>query len=126
MRGTSSRDASLLLPLGGGDQYGPSRSRPPCRPWRRRSADPAAQPSPTPAPAVGCFEDWGTCCYGFFCTPCLFGDNSQALGRDWFENCFCWYCCGCLACLMTENRAKLRQAHGLKEAPLNDCLTYFL
>ena len=43
----------------------------------------------------------------------------------WFEACCMLYCCGCLACLMTESREKLRKVHGLEEAPCNDCCTYF-
>ncbi|CAF1413073.1 unnamed protein product [Rotaria sordida] len=69
----------------------------------------------------GCFDDWGTCCYGCWCTPCLFGSNAEKLDDS---DC-CAFCCvywlleGCYLCWLPHyfKRGKLRSIYNLREDP---------
>ncbi|CAF0784231.1 unnamed protein product [Rotaria sp. Silwood1] len=76
----------------------------------------------------GCFSDCGTCCYGYWCTPCLFGSNATKIdGKNCFLMC-------CLYGLLTSvylcwlphyfERQKLREKYNLKPNPsCGDCPT---
>ncbi|CAF1252769.1 unnamed protein product [Rotaria sordida] len=76
----------------------------------------------------GCFDDYSSCCYGFFCTPCLFGSNAKKIND---HNCF-FMCClysiltSCYLCWIPHlfQRQLLREKYNLKENPsCGDCLT---
>ncbi|CAF3118295.1 unnamed protein product [Rotaria socialis] len=67
----------------------------------------------------GCCDDWGICCYGFWCGPCLFSSNAKRLdGSNWCVNC-------CVFCTLGQvyqswllqyfKRQKLRKIYRLKE-----------
>lgn len=78
----------------------------------------------------GCFDDWGSCCYGCWCLPCLFGSNSEKI-----NDCNCvLMCCayGLLAnvylCWIPHmiQRQALREKYQLKANPsCGDCPTAF-
>lgn len=74
----------------------------------------------------GCTKDCGVCCYGYWCTPCLFGSNAKKL-ED--KNCFLMCCAyllltNCYLCWIPHmfQRKKLRQKYNLKEEPAGDCV----
>ena len=76
----------------------------------------------------GCLDDCETCCLGFFCTPCLFGQNAEKIDGS---NC-CLMCCiylllaECYLCWVPHymKRKDLRQKYGLREDPsCGDCPT---
>ncbi|CAF1359192.1 unnamed protein product [Adineta steineri] len=78
----------------------------------------------------GCADDWNSCCYGFWCTPCLFGSNAKKIDDS---NCFLM-CLGytCLAQFSTHwllhcmKQKSLRDKFNLREDPnCGDCLTTF-
>ena len=74
-----------------------------------------------------CFEDMETCCYGMWCTPCLFGDNIQSLDASGS----CPLCCisfwgvsqltGGPCLLSGPKRTKLRAAYGLPPSDVCCC-----
>jgi len=73
----------------------------------------------------GCCDDLGSCCYGYWCLPCLFGSNTEKIDDS---NCVlmcCAYCClaQCYLCWIPHwlKREKLRNKFGLKEDPCGDC-----
>jgi Cys-rich protein (TIGR01571 family) len=75
----------------------------------------------------GCTNDCGTCCYGYWCTPCLFGSNAEKIDD---QNCVLM--CGlylilaqCSLCWIPHyvERQKLRKKYNLKEDPCHDCPT---
>ncbi|CAF3229434.1 unnamed protein product [Rotaria socialis] len=75
-----------------------------------------------------CFDDCGTCCYGYWCAPCLFGSNAEKIDG---KNC-CLMCClyGVLAhfylCWVPHyfERQNLREKYNLEANPsCGDCLT---
>lgn len=67
----------------------------------------------------GCFDDWSSCCYGYWCLPCLFGTNAEKIND---QNC-CLMCCAyscltsCYLCWLPHifERKALREKHGLRE-----------
>jgi len=67
----------------------------------------------------GCCSDLSTCCYGCFCTPCLFGENVSKTSKD--SGCFpscCGYCLtrpGCCCFIHKPARIHFREAYGLQE-----------
>ena len=78
----------------------------------------------------GCFDDWGSCCYGYWCLPCLFGSNSEKI-----NDCNCVaMCCAysisasfylCWIPHMIERQA-LREKYQLRANPsCGDCPTAF-
>jgi Cys-rich protein (TIGR01571 family) len=76
----------------------------------------------------GCFDDWGSCCYGYWCMPCLFGSNAKKIDD---KNCV-GMCClysilaSCYACWIPHcfERKALRDKYNLREDPsCGDCLT---
>jgi Cys-rich protein (TIGR01571 family) len=67
----------------------------------------------------GCTKDCGICCYGFCCTPCLFGSNAKKIDD---KNCVLMCCVyGLLAniylCWVPHlfERRTLREKYNLKE-----------
>ncbi|MEW5313361.1 MAG: hypothetical protein WDW38_004934 [Sanguina aurantia] len=85
-----------------------------------------------------CCDDLGICLCGCFCTPCLFGYNTNALtGRDCCGAC-CLYSfftfCGCLCdgfCgdfmqdyVGARVRSQIRMKYGLMEDPCADFVTH--
>ena len=68
----------------------------------------------------------GTCCYGFWCLPCLFGSNAEKIDDSSCVGCCLLYWLASyfhLCCLPHMNkREKLRQKYGLQEEPCGDCL----
>ena len=89
----------------------------------------SAQQPPVPVPMVwttglfDCCDDMDTCCYGFWCLPCLFGQNVEAL-----DGSNCGLCCsafvlvsqlmGAACFLSAPKRTKLRQAYALPPTDL--------
>jgi Cys-rich protein (TIGR01571 family) len=77
----------------------------------------------------GCFKDCNTCCYGYWCTPCLFGSNAEKIDDS---NCVVMCCVYSLLaqfglCFIPHmmKRKKLREKYNLKEDPCADCPTTF-
>ncbi|CAF0725057.1 unnamed protein product [Adineta steineri] len=76
----------------------------------------------------GCCNDCGSCCYGFCCTPCLFGSNANKISG---KNCFLMCCAygllaNCYLCFIPHmmERQKMREKYNLKENPsCGDLLT---
>ncbi len=67
----------------------------------------------------GCCTDLSTCCYGCFCTACLFGENVRKTSNDsgFFAGC-CGYCltqAGCCCLVHKPARIRFREAYGLQE-----------
>ncbi len=82
-----------------------------------------------PGGLYNCFDDWRICCYGCWCTACLYGENAvQIDGSDYDEAC-CIYCCSgqtpCAVIPLIDNRRTLRLKYGLAEEPCDDCLVIF-
>ncbi len=75
----------------------------------------------------GCFDDINTCLCGFFCLPCLFGQNVEKIdGSNCVGCCLAYWCLGgYYLCWIPHlmKRKVLRQKYLLKEEPCNDCLT---
>jgi Cys-rich protein (TIGR01571 family) len=76
----------------------------------------------------GCFDDWGSCCYGYWCTPCLFGSNAEKISGSSCVGMCCLYSilASCYLCWVphTMERKKLREKYGLIENPsCGDILT---
>jgi len=73
----------------------------------------------------GCFDDCETCLCGYFCVPCLFGQNAEKIDNS---NC-CLMCCAytilasCYLCWVPHyiKRGDLRQKYDLREDPCHDC-----
>jgi len=76
----------------------------------------------------GCFDDIGICCYGLFCTPCLYGENVNKLnGVGCYMPCCQYYCLAGLSmccCVASPNRTMIRNKYGLAEEPCNDCCVH--
>jgi len=72
-----------------------------------------------------CFDDCGICCYGCWCTACLYGENAQQIdGSDYDDACFTYCFAGrnIFAWIpLTDNRRALREKYGLPEEPCDDC-----
>jgi len=67
----------------------------------------------------GCCSDLSTCCYGCFCTSCLFGETHSKTSKDagFFNGC-CGYCLtsgGCCCLVHKPARIRFREAYGLEE-----------
>eukprot|EP01024_Parvocaulis_polyphysoides_P030824 TRINITY_DN28029_c1_g2_i1.p4 TRINITY_DN28029_c1_g2~~TRINITY_DN28029_c1_g2_i1.p4 ORF type:complete len:125 (-),score=17.32 TRINITY_DN28029_c1_g2_i1:974-1348(-) len=76
-----------------------------------------------------CTKDCSVCCYGFFCLPCLVGENAEKIrGRGGVTTgcCFFWGALipGGYACVGRGVRRDLREKFGLPADPCNDCCTY--
>jgi len=72
-----------------------------------------------------CFDDCRICCYGCWCTACLYGENAQQIdGSDYDEACLIYCCSGNLVAGLSviDNRRALRYKYGLPEEPCDDCL----
>jgi Cys-rich protein (TIGR01571 family) len=75
-------------------------------------------------------DDCDSCCYGFWCEPCLFGSNANKIDGS---NCICMclaYTCladfGMCWLLHYMKRKSLRDKFNLREDPsCGDCLTTF-
>ncbi|CAF0752075.1 unnamed protein product [Adineta ricciae] len=72
----------------------------------------------------GCCNDGKTCCYGFCCTPCLFGSNAKKIDG---KNCFLMCCLYGIAssfylCCIPHyfERQNLREKYSLKEDSCGD------
>jgi Cys-rich protein (TIGR01571 family) len=73
-------------------------------------------------------DDCDSCCYGFWCEPCLFGSNANKIDGS---NCICMclaYTCladfGMCWLLHYMKRKSLRDKFNLREDPsCGDCLT---
>ena len=74
----------------------------------------------------GCFSDMNTCCYGFWCLPCLFGDNAEKIdGSNCIGMCLAYWCLlGCDLCWIPHlmKRKKLREKFNFKQETAKDCL----
>ncbi|CAF0759820.1 unnamed protein product [Adineta steineri] len=74
----------------------------------------------------GCFSDIKTCCYGFWCLPCLFGDNVEKIDGSSCVGCCLayWASSTCFLCWIPHmmKRKVLRQKYLLEEEPCHDCL----
>jgi Cys-rich protein (TIGR01571 family) len=77
---------------------------------------------------MDCCKDCGICVFGYFCLPCLFGQNAEKIDNS---SC-CGMCCvyilaaECYLCWVPHmmKRKRLREKYGLKENPeCGDCLT---
>jgi hypothetical protein len=55
-----------------------------------------------------------TCCYGFWCLPILYGENTNQIhGGGCFGHCCLYYCCTPFACFFAGgNRTDMRNMHG--------------
>ncbi|UJR19673.1 hypothetical protein I4U23_022808 [Adineta vaga] len=62
----------------------------------------------------GCMDGCSSCCYGFWCEPCLFGSNANKIDGS---NCVCM--CLAYTCL-AEYQYNLRE-----DPSCGDCLTTF-
>ncbi|CAF3442855.1 unnamed protein product [Rotaria socialis] len=61
-----------------------------------------------------CFDDCGTCCYGYWCAPCLFGSNAEKIDAHFY---LCWV-------PHYFERQNLREKYNLEANPsCGDCLT---
>ena len=73
-----------------------------------------------------CFDNIGTCCYGYLCTFCLIGDNGAKLGRSCFADCLISGLAASFLggdCIVTSSqRADIRRKANLKESCCGDCL----
>lgn len=71
-----------------------------------------------------CFNDCGLCCYGWCCTPCLFGENAEKIdGTNCVAAGLIWYLLtglGCCCVYHMGKRRTLRQRYGLEEG-CGDC-----
>ncbi len=75
----------------------------------------------------GCFDDCETCLCGYFCLPCLFGQNAEKIDNS---SC-CGMCCvytiltSCYLCWLPHyfKRENLRRKYNLREDPCNDLPT---
>ncbi|CAF0914199.1 unnamed protein product [Didymodactylos carnosus] len=69
----------------------------------------------------GCFDDMKTCLCGYFCLPCLFGQNAESIDGSSCVGMGILYCClqGCYACglLHMGKRQALRAKYNLAEEP---------
>ncbi|CAF0805604.1 unnamed protein product [Rotaria sp. Silwood1] len=67
----------------------------------------------------GCCSDVNICCYGCFCTACLFGENVHTVNPDaGFCGACCCYClteAGCCCLVHKPARIRFREAYGLEE-----------
>ncbi len=74
----------------------------------------------------GCFDDMGTCCYGCWCHPCLFGSNAEQIdGSSCVGMCllYCLLSPISLCCIPHMiKRTIMRQKYHLQEEPCNDCV----
>lgn len=90
------------------------------------------QPQPPPVQEVDwstalldCFEDPGTCCYGFWCGPCL---ACTVSGR--MKECYClplcdYVCEGCVPPAAYGLRVAMRNRYNIKGTVLNDiCVSW--
>jgi Cys-rich protein (TIGR01571 family) len=72
-----------------------------------------------------CFDDCDVCCYGWCCTPCLYGENAEKIdGSSCYGSCFIWWLLyeWDLCCLVhMGKREALRNRFGLQE-DCNDCV----
>ncbi len=76
-----------------------------------------------------CFDDCGICCYGCWCTSCLYGENAvQIDGSDYDDACWAFITSGRNPLAFVElmdNRRTLREKYSLPEEPCNDCTVIF-
>ncbi|CAF3774136.1 unnamed protein product, partial [Adineta steineri] len=67
----------------------------------------------------GCCSDLSTCCYGCFCTACLFGENVRKTSTDagFFGGCCGYFLtqAGCCCLVHKPARIRFREAYGLQE-----------
>ena len=75
----------------------------------------------------GCCGDCGTCFYGCFCFPCLYGSNySKVRGGGCFGPCvfhaLCLPCDSC--CNAPKLREDIRFKYNLEEAPASDFIVH--
>ncbi|CAF3737532.1 unnamed protein product [Adineta steineri] len=74
----------------------------------------------------GCFSDIKTCCCGFCCLPCLFGQNAEKIdGSSCVACCLAYWITGaCSLCWIPHmiKRKVLREKYLLKPDPCHDCL----
>ncbi|CAF0994514.1 unnamed protein product [Adineta steineri] len=76
----------------------------------------------------GCFDDWGSCCYGTWCTPCLFGSNAEKISDHHCVGMCCLYSilASCYLCWLPHwfERDQLRKNYDLRPNPAcGDALT---
>ncbi|PNW79274.1 hypothetical protein CHLRE_09g408800v5 [Chlamydomonas reinhardtii] len=87
------------------------------------------RPQPTPWKHRMCGDmcgDIGTCCYGLFCTPCLYGRNYAEFHDVGCCGACCLYCwCWCLSCCFaTDLRRSIRNKYNLAPDPCNDLIVH--
>lgn len=73
----------------------------------------------------GCFDDLGSCCYGFWCTSCLFGSNAEKIDNSSCIGMCCVYnillSCGICWIPHMMKRGDLRRKYNLRADPCDDC-----
>jgi len=73
-----------------------------------------------------CFDDWGICCFGCWCTACLYGENAVKIDGSDYDDACCTYCLSGQSAFgwipIVDNRRALRNKYGLVEEPCDDCL----
>jgi Cys-rich protein (TIGR01571 family) len=72
----------------------------------------------------GCCDDCSSCCYGCWCTPCLFGSNAEKIDDS---SCFLMCCAyfwlsSCYLCCIPHymKRKDLRNKYALRKDPCGD------
>lgn len=75
-----------------------------------------------------CFADWSTCCYGYWCLPCLYGETLEHFeGGGCCSPCCIYYllmsCC-CMSCFAGNSRKRIREKYSLPEEPCSDCCVH--
>ncbi|CAF2767555.1 unnamed protein product [Rotaria sp. Silwood2] len=70
-----------------------------------------------PKEIFDCCSDINICCYGCFCTACLFGENVHKVYPDaeFCDACYCLTEAGCCCLIHKPVRRCFREAYGLKE-----------
>lgn len=73
-----------------------------------------------------CCNDYRLCCYGCWCTSCLYGENAVMFdGSDYSDACWTFLAASRNPFAMMEiikNRTALRMKYRLPEEPCDDCL----
>lgn len=88
-------------------------------------------PQPWKTGLCGCFNDMAICCYGCWCLPCLYGENSSKASDGGScccpatLFCLCMYCPWLVCCISGPTRTVIRSKYHLREAPCSDCCVHF-
>jgi Cys-rich protein (TIGR01571 family) len=72
-----------------------------------------------------CCDDCGICCYGCWCTGCLYAENATRIDGSDYTEAYEIYCSprwGFSSPKIIDNRRALRDKYGLAEEPCDDSL----